>query len=117
MRASSTRWRRYLPTGAHAIASVPFAPVGGARVTGSLNEYFDAYSTNEIPFGRTRADGTGEEYFEAQTAREAQGLGCGDASMSSDGKHACWLVVVPRGGRGGRRRPRRRSATRWSPRR
>lgn len=80
-------------------AYVPFESVGGKSVSGVLNEFYDAYSTNEIPFGRTRSDGTGEEFFEMQTAREAPGLGCGEALGSGSSLHgrSCWLVVVPRG--------------------
>ena len=71
---------------------VPFRSVNGKVSTEAQNEFFDGYSTNEIPFARTRADGTGLEYFEAQTGREAPGLGCGHRAGKS-----CWLVVVPRG--------------------
>lgn len=73
---------------------VPFTSVSGETVTTVLNQFYDAYSTNEIPFGRTANDGTGREFFEVQTQREAPGLGCG-ARLDS-GARDCWLVIVPR---------------------
>jgi hypothetical protein len=83
------------PAGTNQQAYVPFAPVRGAATTGAENPYFDAYSTNEIPYARTHADGTGEEHFEVQTAREAPGLGCGQR-LDRGGVRDCWLVIVPR---------------------
>jgi hypothetical protein len=80
-------------------AYVPFDSVTGTSVAGinsELGQFFDAGTTNEIPYGRTRPDGTGEEFFEVQTGTEAPGLGCGE--VQADGKpRACWLVIVPRG--------------------
>jgi len=73
---------------------VPFTSVSGETVTTVLNQFYDAYSTNEIPFGRTANDGTGREFFEVQTQREAPGLGCG--ARLTTGARDCWLVVVPR---------------------
>lgn len=73
---------------------VPFEAVNGVVTTEVKNEFFDQYSTNEIPFGRSSANGSGTEYFEIQTAREAPGLGCG--GETADGPRSCWLVVVPR---------------------
>jgi hypothetical protein len=73
---------------------VPFEPVSGDPTSDVDNQYYDAYSTNEVPFARSSADGTGREFFEVQTAREAPGLGCGE--RLADGPRSCWLVVVPR---------------------
>jgi len=43
-----------------------------------LGNYFNQFTTNELPAAFTSADGTGQEFFETQTGREAAGLGCGD---------------------------------------
>lgn len=80
--------------GSNKPALVPFEAVNGKSSNEFRNEFFDASSTNEIPYGRTSRDGTGQEFFEVQTAREAPGLGCG-ARLES-GPRNCWLVVVPR---------------------
>ncbi len=84
------------PPGTYTPVFVPFRSVTGKAVTGALNEFYDSYSSNEVPFGRTGADGTGQEFFEMQTAREAPGLGCGERLADGTGR-SCWLVVVPRG--------------------
>ncbi len=89
----------YKPSDALTQAYVPFRAVNGKVITGPENEFFDAYSTNEIPFARTRADGSGLEYLETQTTREAPGLGCGAPQVDPAGSvtgRSCWLVVVPR---------------------
>ncbi|MCW2621688.1 MAG: hypothetical protein JWL64_1290 [Frankiales bacterium] len=88
-------------TNPSAIVPIPFESVTGERVVSlyGKNEFYDAFSTNEIPFGRTRPDGTGEEFFELQTIREAPGLGCGQVTSSHPSGRACWLVVVPRSNR------------------
>lgn len=84
---------------------VPFDAVTGEVYkggAGTRNDFYDTYSTNEVPFARTYDDGKGEAFFEMQTATEAPGLGCGEAITGSDGKRvgrSCWLVVVPRGDR------------------
>ena len=76
---------------------VPFASATGKTVDiGELGEFFDATTTNEIPYGRTLADGTGQEFFEVQTGTEAPGLGCGEEQPDGTGRQ-CFLVVVPRG--------------------
>ncbi|SNY62202.1 hypothetical protein [Paractinoplanes atraurantiacus] len=105
-------------------AYVPFTSVTGGVSTGSGGgEFFDATTTNEIPYGRTRQNGTGEEFFEVQTATEAPGLGCG-AKLADGTGRSCWLVIVPRGqtevnGTTGDARPHRwldsspLSATNW----
>lgn len=80
--------------------SVPFTPVGNQA--GPQSRFFDANTSNEIPFARTRPDGTGVAYLETQTAQQAPGLGCGQTETSPQGESyvpACWLVVVPRGDR------------------
>ncbi|BCY05875.1 hypothetical protein [Actinoplanes sp. L3-i22] len=75
----------------------PFTPVEGDAISaGGGGEYFDATTTNEIPYGRTGPDGKGEEFFEVQTALEAPGLGCGSPLANGTGR-SCWLVAVPRG--------------------
>jgi hypothetical protein len=89
------------PSGSLANVNVPFTAVSGKSESSTLNEFYDASSTNEIPFARTRADGTGREFFEVETAREAPGLGCGepvtDPTSGARRGRSCWLVVVPRG--------------------
>ncbi|MFD0519439.1 hypothetical protein [Paractinoplanes durhamensis] len=78
-------------------AFVPFASVTGGTVTaGNGGEFFDASTTNEIPYGRTLANGTGQEFFEVQTGTEAPGLGCGE-ELADGTARPCYLVVVPRG--------------------
>ncbi|GAB2975962.1 hypothetical protein [Saccharothrix stipae] len=84
------------PNGA---AYAEFHSVKGQKTT-SFGTFFDAGTTNEVPFAKTRPDGTGELDFEVQTALEAWGLGCGEvrADGPDQGKpRHCWLVVVPRG--------------------
>lgn len=79
---------------------VPFDGVDGTVTTGSRSSFFDASTTNELPYARTRADGSGDELFEIQTGQEAPGLGCGRSVPAPDGGtegRSCWLVVVPRG--------------------
>jgi hypothetical protein len=78
-------------------AYVPFKSVTGVTVdAGNGGEFFDASTTNEIPYARTLADGTGQEFFEVQTGTESPGLGCGEEMP--DGKaRPCFLVIVPRG--------------------
>jgi hypothetical protein len=77
---------------------VPFRSVTGKTETGAYSEFFDANTTNEVPFAVTRSDGTGESYFSVQTVRDAPGLGCGEpvGSGTSLRGRSCWLVVVPR---------------------
>ena len=75
---------------------VPFTAVNGETTTGPDSKFFDATTTNEIPYGRTRADGSGFEFFEVQTGLESPGMGCGQVSASAPDGRRCWLVVVPR---------------------
>ena len=88
--------------GSLATVNVPFQAVSGKSSSATLNEFYDASSTNELPFGRTRSDGTGSEFMEVVTAREAPGLGCGepvvDAVTNARTGRSCWIAIVPRGG-------------------
>lgn len=83
--------------------TVPFNPVGtdreiyGTADTGSTQEYFDKYSTNEVPLARTGSDGTGLVYFETLTGVQSPGLGCGVVDPTTNQPRDCWLVLVPRG--------------------
>lgn len=100
------------PTPDRPLRFVPFRSVTGKTTEAGLSEFFDATTTNEVPFAATRTDGGGVVPFEVQTAVEAPGLGCGAevepmAPTPSDtatvtvttaaGPRGCWLVVVPRG--------------------
>ncbi|MBC7372406.1 MAG: hypothetical protein H7323_00250 [Frankiales bacterium] len=96
---------------------VPFRSVTGKTKEAGLSEFYDASTTNEVPYARSRPDGGGTLPFEVQTSTEAPGLGCGVARAAtspagSDTATAtvatgpagtpglrCWLVVVPRGDR------------------
>lgn len=79
------------------------AVVDGRRVPGvnlNTNEFFSAYTTNEVPWAGSGADGTGSITFETQTTLASPGLGCGAVVTAEDGTaspRGCWLVVVPRG--------------------
>jgi hypothetical protein len=96
------------PTEDRPLRFVPFRSVTGKTTEAGLSEFFDATTTNEVPFAATRADGGGTVPFEVQTATEAPGLGCGapvaqptasdTATVAIVGApRPCWLVVVPRG--------------------
>ncbi|MFJ6568549.1 hypothetical protein ACIQNU_14085 [Streptomyces sp. NPDC091292] len=88
------------PPSPSGVSYTPFRSVTGETATGATNDFFDASTTNEVPYARTNPDGAGEVYFEAQTALEAPGLGCGEAEAGSANQsegRRCWLVVVPRG--------------------
>lgn len=80
--------------GSSGAVRVPFHAVNGKSTTDVKNEFFDQYTTNEIPYARSAADGSGTEPFEIQTATQASGLGCGNPT--DEGPRDCWLVVVPR---------------------
>ena len=63
------------------------------------NQFFTAYSTNEIPWAGSGNDGTGAVSFEVQTAVQSDGLGCG-SPVTTGGVttgESCWLVALPRG--------------------
>lgn len=64
------------------------------------NQFFSAYTTNEVRWAGAGADGSGSVPFEVQTAMESTALGCGTPIPRPDGTAAgqsCWLVVIPRG--------------------
>ena len=80
---------------------VPFRSVTGKVEEGTVSEFFDVNTTNEVPFAQTRSRGEGQDFFNVQTIREASGLGCGEPRTKA-GKttgRSCWLVVVPRNDR------------------
>jgi hypothetical protein len=79
----------------------PFTSWKGVTEAGADSQFFDAGTTNEVPFAPTRVNGTGQVFFETQTGMEAAGLGCGEVAANlktapAEGRQ-CWLVVVPRG--------------------
>ncbi|MFC1403803.1 MULTISPECIES: hypothetical protein [Streptacidiphilus] len=79
----------------------PFTSWKGVTESGADSQFFDAGTTNEVPFAPTRANGTGQVFFETMTGMEAAGLGCGEVDANqkttpTEGRQ-CWLVVVPRG--------------------
>lgn len=79
----------------------PFTSWKGVTESGADSQFFDAGTTNEVPFAPTRANGTGQVFFETMTGMEAAGLGCGEVAAGlktapTEGRQ-CWLVVVPRG--------------------
>ncbi|PZQ90775.1 MAG: hypothetical protein DI534_06170 [Leifsonia xyli] len=65
----------------------------------NANQYFTAYSTNEIPWAGSGDNGTGAVSFEVQTAAQSSGLGCGNAVVQGNVTTgaSCWLVILPRG--------------------
>jgi hypothetical protein len=82
----------------HTDFEIPFVPVTLAPPTWGTDytQYFDRFSTNEVPQAITGKDGTGQLQFETLTATGAPGLGCG--VLTSNGQpQDCWLVIVPRG--------------------
>jgi hypothetical protein len=104
------------PTQERPLRFVPFRSVTGKTTEAGLSEFFDATTTNEVPFAATRGDGGGVVPFEVQTSVEAPGLGCGNVRSTAGAPAAvtgadtgtvtvaatgaprsCWLVVVPRG--------------------
>ena len=69
------------------------------NVNVNSNQFFTAYSTNEVPWAGSGNDGKGSVSFEVQTAVQSDGLGCG-TPVTSGGTTtgaSCWLVVLPRG--------------------
>ena len=102
------------PTKPGQLRFVPFRSVTGKTTEAGLSEFFDASTTNEVPYAKTRPDGGGVVPFEVQTSTEAPGLGCGLArtnevpAVAATGTATvgmpsgapglrCFLVVVPRG--------------------
>ncbi|NLP84702.1 hypothetical protein HF576_12650 [Microbacterium sp. CFH 90308] len=64
------------------------------------NQFFSAYTTNEVRWAGAGADGSGSVPFEVQTAMESTALGCGTPIPQPDGTavgQSCWLVIIPRG--------------------
>jgi hypothetical protein len=72
---------------------------GNTVINVNSNEFFQKYTTNEIPWAPSARDGSGSVKFEMQTVMESPGLGCG--KPQTDGGtttgQSCWLVVIPRG--------------------
>ncbi|MBK4348611.1 hypothetical protein [Lacisediminihabitans changchengi] len=66
----------------------------------NTNEFFTAYSSNEVKWAGSSADGKGSVKFEVQTAQQSSGIDCGAKVVTTGaaitGK-SCWIVVVPRG--------------------
>lgn len=64
------------------------------------NQFFSAYTTNEVRWAGAGADGSGSVPFEVQTAMQSTALGCGTPIPQTDGSavgQSCWLVIIPRG--------------------
>jgi hypothetical protein len=84
-------------------AAVP-ARVKDSKVVGvdlASNQFYTAYTTNEVNWAGSSAQGKGSIKFEIQTGVQAPGLGCGstvvDSTTGLSGPQSCWLVVIPRG--------------------
>lgn len=69
-------------------------PGGGVQTNTGLGAFFNASSSNELPFVPIAADGTAEVGFNVQSGASQPYLGCGDPEAAGE---RCWLVVVPRG--------------------
>lgn len=66
----------------------------------NTNQFFTAYTTNEVKWAGAGADGSGSVPFEVQTNMQSTALGCGSPVTQTDGSvlgQSCWLVVIPRG--------------------
>lgn len=66
----------------------------------NTNQFFTAFTTNEVKWAASGADGSGSVPFEVQTAMQSTALGCGSPLTQTDGSivgQPCWLVVIPRG--------------------
>ena len=66
----------------------------------SANQFFTAYTTNEVKWAGAGAGGSGAVPFEVQTAMQSTALGCGSPIAQPDGSalgQSCWLVIIPRG--------------------
>lgn len=92
--------------------SIPFRSPAGetvASVVGNkkvdtvnpnTNQFFTAYTSNEVKWAGSSADGSGSVKFELQTAQQSSGYSCGAPVKAADGTvtgESCWLVVIPRG--------------------
>lgn len=86
------------PTGEVVASVVNHEKVKG--VDPNSNQFFTAYTSNEVKWAGSSADGSGSVKFEVQTAQQSSGIDCGMAIVATDksvsGK-ACWLVIIPRG--------------------
>lgn len=98
-----------------AYTSIPFRAPDGTTVTNlkvnsdgtksvntdvsvNTNQYFTAYTTNEVPWAPSGADGRGSVSFEVQTAMQSSGLSCGTPKPDNLAVgESCWLVAIPRG--------------------
>jgi len=85
----------------YTIPFVPVPPTSGtpnppAYIASDISQYFDEFSTNEIPEAVTSPGGTGQVQFETMTTTQAPGLGCGQQESNGQTRN-CWLVIVPRG--------------------
>jgi hypothetical protein len=80
--------------------TIPFVPVSDptspAYSQEAISQYFNQFTTNEIPEAITGSGGTGQVQFDAVTGNESPGLGCGDSESNGQTEN-CWLVIVPRG--------------------
>ncbi|GAA1757824.1 hypothetical protein [Agromyces humatus] len=66
----------------------------------NTNQFFTAFTTNEVKWAGGGADGSGSVPFEVQTAMQSTALGCGAPITQTDDTvvgQSCWLVVIPRG--------------------
>ena len=73
---------------------------GGEFVDLNTNQFFTAYTTNEVKWAGAGADGSGSVPFEVQTNMQSTALGCGSPVTQTDGSvvgQSCWLVIIPRG--------------------
>lgn len=73
---------------------------GADAVALGTNQFFTAFTTNEVKWAAAGADGSGSVPFEVQTAMQSTGLGCGAPITKPDNTvvgQSCWLVVIPRG--------------------
>lgn len=92
--------------------SIPFRSPAGETVASvvntkkvksvdpNTNQFFTAYTSNEVKWAGSGADGSGSIKFEVQTAQQSSGFSCGAPKKAADGTvtgESCWLVVVPRG--------------------
>ena len=72
--------------------------VPGADV--NTNEFFTAYTSNEVTWAGSDDNGTGSAKFELQTSTQSPGLGCGQPIVTANQPvvgQSCWLVIIPRG--------------------
>ena len=100
-----------------AYTSIPFRSVTGVTVANVVtgtngvkkrdstidvnnNQFFTAYTSNEVKWAGSDNTGTGKAKFEVQTSLQSQGLGCGQPVVVTGQPvtgQSCWLVVIPRG--------------------